>query len=148
MIARILIVDDNVLFGFVLRSMLQDEGYEVDTAGSAQEGYSAFLGNRPDLIVTDINMPGGSGPEMVKEIRRHDPQVPVIYMSGDWTRLQSVMEAEEPGSCVKSLKKPFRQNDLLMLISECLSSPGRGFPPTIAPPFGAEACTCLSALGG
>jgi CheY-like chemotaxis protein len=40
--------------------MLGEEGYEVDIARYAQEGYSAYLRNRPDVILTDIHMPGGA----------------------------------------------------------------------------------------
>ena len=98
MTAKVLIVDDNVYLNHLLQGMLADEGYEVDAARYAGEGYSAYLRKRPDVILTDIHMPGGSGLEMMKQIRRHDPEVRAIYMSGDWARLQSAMEEEKTES--------------------------------------------------
>ncbi len=119
--ARILIVDDNVYLSHLLQSMLGEEGYEVDTARYAQEGYSAYLRNRPDVILTDIHMPGGSGIDMIERVRRHDPFVRAIYMSGDWPRLQAVMEEEKGKSFVRSLRKPFYRNELMKVLAEALS---------------------------
>jgi DNA-binding NtrC family response regulator len=124
MTAKILVVDDNVYLTTLLQSMLADEGYEVSAARFAQEGYSAYLQNRPDVILTDIQMPGESGLEMMKKIRGHDPEVRTIYMSGDWLCLQSTMKEENRKSFVKSLRKPFFQGELLKVLSECLP-PGR-----------------------
>ena len=123
MTAKVLIVDDNVYLNHLLQGMLADEGYEVDTARYGREGYSAYLRKRPDVILTDIHMPGISGLEMIKRIRSHDPEVRAIYMSGDWGRLQSAMEEEKPESFVKSLRKPFFQKELMKVLSESLSTP-------------------------
>ena len=120
MTAKILIVDDNIYLSHLLQIMLGEEGYEVDTARYAQEGYSAFLLKRPDVILTDIHMPGGSGLEMMKQIRRHDPEVRAVYMSGDWERLQSAMEEEKTKPFVKSLRKPFFQKELMRVLFEIL----------------------------
>jgi len=123
MTAKVLIVDDNVYLNHLLQGMLADEGYEVDTARYGREGYSAYLRKRPDVILTDIHMPGVSGLEMIKRIRSHDPEVRAIYMSGDWGRLQSAMEEKKPESFVKSLRKPFFQKELMKVLSESLSTP-------------------------
>ncbi len=131
MTAKVLIVDDNVYLTTLLQGMLADEGYEVSAARYAQEGYSAYLLARPDVILTDIQMPGESGLEMMKKIRRHDPEVRTIYMSGDWPRLQSAMNEEKRKPFVKSLRKPFFQKELMKVLSESLP-PGR----TEVPPEG------------
>jgi DNA-binding NtrC family response regulator len=128
MTAKILIVDDNIYLSHLLQIMLGEEGYEVDTARHAQEGYSAYLLKRPDVILTDIHMPGGSGLEMMKQIRRNDPEIRAIYMSGDWERLQSAMEDEKKRLFVKSLRKPFFQKELMKVLSESLSPGGENIP--------------------
>lgn len=136
MLARILIVDDNVYLIQLLQGMLGDEGFEVETAAYAEDGYDAYLRNRPDVILTDIHMPGGSGLEMVARIRRHDPYVRAVYMSGDWARLQTAMEEEKRKSFVKSLRKPFFRDELMKVLSEALS-PGwgkRAMPLSALPP--------------
>ncbi len=78
MATKVLIVDDNVYLNHLLQIMLADEGYEVDAARYAGEGYSAFLRKRPDVILTDIHMPGGTGLEMMKKIRRPGQAVRLI----------------------------------------------------------------------
>jgi DNA-binding NtrC family response regulator len=124
MAAKVLIVDDNVYLTTLLQGMLADEGYEANAARYAQEGYSAYLLDRPDVILTDIHMPGESGLEMMKRIRRHDPEVRAIYMSGDWPRLQSALREEKRKPFVKSLRKPFSQRELMKVLFEFLA-PGR-----------------------
>jgi DNA-binding NtrC family response regulator len=126
--ARVLIVDDNVYLSHLLQRMLGEEGYEVEAARSAPEGYSAYLRKRPDVILTDIHMPGGSGLEMMKQIRSHDPEVRAIYMSGDWACLQAAMDQEKRKSLVKSLRKPFLQEELLEVLAETLSPEGENMP--------------------
>ena len=120
MTPKVLIVDDNVYLNHLLQGLLADEGYEVDAARYAGEGYSAYLRKRPDVILTDIHMPGGSGLEMMTQIRRHDPEVRAIYMSGDWERLQSAMKEEKTKPFVKSLRKPFFQQELMRVLFEVL----------------------------
>jgi len=136
--AKVLIVDDNVYLNLFLRRALEDEGYEVEAARYGREGYSAYLRNRPDLILTDIHMPGESGLEMIQRIRRYDPEVRAIYMSGDWTRLQAAMEEEKSGPCVRSLRKPFRLKELLAVLSECFSPEEQGLRRLMDPPLGVE----------
>lgn len=128
MFPRILIVDDNVYLLQLLRGMLEDEGFEVATACHAEDGYAAYLRNRPEMILTDIHMPGGSGLEMVARIRRRDPYIPAIYMSGDWAKLQTVLEEEKRKWLVRSLRKPFSQNELMKVLAEVLAMGGTSLP--------------------
>jgi CheY-like chemotaxis protein len=128
MAPKILIVDDNVFLAKILKRILVDEGFEVDTEMDGQKGYAAYLLNRPDVILTDIHMPGGDGLQLVRKIRRHDPEIPAIYMSGDWLRLKSATEEEDGKPCVRFLPKPFLPGELMKLLSECLSCCGNGVP--------------------
>lgn len=128
MTARVLIVDDNAYLSHLLQRMLGEEGYEVEAARCAPEGYSAYLRKRPDVILTDIHMPGGSGLEMMKRIRRHDPEARAIYMSGDWAGLQAAMDEEKRKSLVKTLRKPFLQEELMEALSESLSPERENIP--------------------
>jgi DNA-binding response OmpR family regulator len=107
MASKILIVDDNVLLTEILRRILTEEGFEIITALDGQKGYSAYLLDRPDLILTDIQMPGWNGLELMKQIRRQAPGARAIFMSGDWIRLQAVIEGEEGKFCCGLLRKPF-----------------------------------------
>jgi CheY-like chemotaxis protein len=114
---KILIVDDNQDLAFLIKWMLEDEGYEVRSAVNGRDGYSAYLLFNPDLVLTDIQMPEKNGLELVKEIRCHNPGVRTIYMSGDLTQYGPPLEEEKEKYHVGVLEKPFSKHELISLLS-------------------------------
>jgi DNA-binding NtrC family response regulator len=117
---KILIVDDNEDFASILEAMLDFEGYQVRTARDARDGYLAFALFRPDLVITDIQMPGKSGLELIKEIRTQNPEVRTIYMSGDPGRFRREIEEEMKRHRARLLQKPFSAVDLRDLLAGLL----------------------------
>jgi DNA-binding NtrC family response regulator len=115
---RILIVDDNQELASAIQIMLEDEGYEVRLANDGQDGYGVFLEFKPDLVITDIQMPGENGLELMEHIRMHDPMVRTIYMSGDLISFWSPLEEEKKRYPVSLLEKPFSKGELMGLLSE------------------------------
>ena len=78
----ILIVDDEESILKALKDILEDEGYETLLASSGEEAL-AITGERPlDRVLLDIWLPGRDGVEVLKEIKRFHPDLPVIMMSG------------------------------------------------------------------
>src|SRR6266700_6455280 len=78
---RILIVDDEAEIRESLQTLLELEGYEVETAANGEEGLSK-LGDQPfDLVLLDLALPGRSGIELLPEIRALDPQISVIMIT-------------------------------------------------------------------
>lgn len=67
--ARILIVDDDPRITELMADFLAELGHEVDTANNGGKAFEAFQRGRPALVITDFNMPGGSGAELVSRIR-------------------------------------------------------------------------------
>jgi CheY-like chemotaxis protein len=114
---RILIVDDNEELAFTLQFMLEDEGYEVRSAKDGQDGYWAYLEFKPDLVITDIQMPGENGLELMDHIRTLNPRVKAIYMSGDLDSYLSPLEEEKKRYPVSLLEKPFSKVELMGLLS-------------------------------
>lgn len=114
---KILIVDDNKDLALIIQIMLEDEGYEVRQAHDGQDGYGIFLNFKPDLVITDIHMPGKNGLELMEHIRRHDPSVKTIYMSGDLISFLSPLEEEKKRYPVSLLEKPFSKGELMGLLS-------------------------------
>ena len=114
---RILIVDDNQELASAIEIMLEDEGYEIKLARDGEEGYWAYLEFKPDLVVTDIHMPGENGLELMGHIRTHNPLVRAIYMSGDLDNFLSPLEEEKKRYPVSYLEKPFSKNELMGLVS-------------------------------
>ena len=115
---KVLIVDDNYLLAHLIQLMLEDEGYEARAAGDGREGYFSYLLFRPDVVITDLHMPGKNGLELMENIRRHDPKVKTIYMSGEPWLFWSRLEEEKTGYPVSILQKPFSKVELMRLLSE------------------------------
>ena len=78
----ILIVDDDELICKQLERLYGQSGYQVLTAGSAEEGLERLEGADIDLVITDIRLPGLSGVELTKRIQENWPDVPVIVITG------------------------------------------------------------------
>ncbi len=113
---KVLIVDDNELLASAIQIMLEDEGFDVTLAKDGKEGYQTYLDFKPDLVLTDIQMPGENGIELMQHIRAHNPAVRTIYMSGDLDSYLSPLEEETRKYPVGLLEKPFSRGDLVSLL--------------------------------
>ena len=77
---RILVVDDDESLRWVTQAQLQQSGYQVDAAGNGKEALAAIHEDPPDLVITDLMMPGMSGVELLKSIRADYPEIIVIQI--------------------------------------------------------------------
>lgn len=80
--ASILFVDDDQCMREVMALLLNDEGYEVSTAGDGFDALAQLRNSVPNLIISDLHMPGMSGVEFLSVVRRRFPFIPVIAISG------------------------------------------------------------------
>lgn len=80
---KVLIVDDHAIVRRGMISLLQEHftGLEAGEAADARQGLSAALGEPWDVVVVDISMPGRSGLELVQDIRREKPALPILVVS-------------------------------------------------------------------
>ena len=80
---KLLLVEDDANLCYIVESGLQDliGGYEVVTANNGKEGLKAWEEHRPDIIISDIDMPVMNGFEMVKRIRETDGNTPILFAS-------------------------------------------------------------------
>jgi DNA-binding NtrC family response regulator len=107
----ILIVDDEAEIRESLQTLLELEGYEVETAANGEEGLSK-LGEQPfDLVLLDLALPGRSGIELLPEIRALDPQLPVIIITAYGTVEDAVRAMQ--GGAGNFLQKPWDNEKLL-----------------------------------
>jgi two-component system invasion response regulator UvrY len=81
--ARLLLVDDHAIVRAGYRHLLEHQGryVVVGEAESADEAYALFVGSRPDVVITDITMPGASGVEVIRRILRLDVAARVLVFS-------------------------------------------------------------------
>jgi two-component system response regulator HydG len=116
----ILLVDDETGILDSLRILLRGEGYRVETALGGSEALEILEKGRPDLVVTDIRMPGVSGLEVLSRTREADPEIPVILMTAQ-ASLQSAVRAVNEGAFYY-LQKPFANDDLLAICRRALEA--------------------------
>ncbi|MGO8994311.1 MAG: response regulator [Polyangiaceae bacterium] len=109
---RVLVADDEVALLRVYKRALVAAGYAVDLANDGQQAIELVKLSEYDTIVSDIGMPAMDGLELLKAVRAHDLDVPVVLVTGD-PALATAMRALEYGA-FRYLPKPF---DLEMLTS-------------------------------
>ena len=114
-ILKILIVDDEKITTNILSRMLEDEAHEVHTYHSGMEGLQAFSEESFDIVLSDINMPGMNGLEMIKEIRKIDKNVKIAIFT-NFDNKQYMLDAIEYG-VNQFFSKPFKREHFLEVIS-------------------------------
>ena len=115
---KVLLVEDDENLSFALQERLKFEGCETRAAGDAVEAYLTFVRFRPDLVITDLQLPGESGVDLVRRVRHlDDPNVRTIYMSGNLHQFRSELEQEKNRPEVSLLAKPFSGDELMKLVS-------------------------------
>ena len=109
---RILVVDDDEFVRDAVGSMLTSAGHPIQKAPSAQRAFEILKARLPDLVITDIRMPGLTGLELCIAVRNLYPDLPVIGMSGH--------ALEDPGEELFDgfLQKPFLMSDLIDKVEE------------------------------
>lgn len=109
----ILIIDDESGILDTLRILLKNSGFRPTTAQGGKAGLDALREHRPDIVLTDIRMPGVSGNDILEAARTLDPLTPVILMTAQAT-LQSAIQAVNDGAFYY-IQKPFANDDLVAI---------------------------------
>ena len=120
---RILLVEDESLQREISTLVLTKAGYHVDPVGDGQSGWEALQAHSYDLLITDNQMPGLSGADLIRRLRASWHTLPVILASGG-----IVPEHVAEGSLlqpVSALPKPFTSDQLLARVAEVLRPPSR-----------------------
>ncbi|NOT35306.1 MAG: sigma-54-dependent Fis family transcriptional regulator [Candidatus Eisenbacteria bacterium] len=118
--ANILLVDDQDSIRHFVGKALEAEGFTVRALGSLKEARHAIEQEMPDLALLDLKLPDGSGLELLKEIKRMQPEVTVILMTA-FGELETAVEAMSSGA-FWFVKKPFQNEELLALVERGLES--------------------------
>ena len=120
---KILVVEDEFGLQETFRDVFIMEGYDVRVALDGEEGYQTFLKFKPDLVFTDVVMPIMSGIELVKKIRRDDPKIKVIYISGFFglKNVKHDLNEDILKYGYPCLSKPFKISSMLELVEQYLN---------------------------
>jgi len=121
--ALILIVDDDPTLRTLFEQYLTNSGYSVALAADGREGLDLMRQQKPDLIITDIMMPEMDGLEIIREIRAHHPELPVIAISGGMRAapINFLPHAKKFGAC-HVFEKPVALAELLKVVQELLGA--------------------------
>ena len=110
---RIVIIDDERGILETIEILLRGEGFDPIGVQSPREALQRLAELDPDIVLTDIRMPGVTGLEILQAMRAYDPEVPVILMTAQ-ASLQTAVQAVNEGAFYY-LQKPFSNADLVAL---------------------------------
>ena len=118
---RILVVDDEPLVARTLSLIFRQGGFEVATAHSADEALAALTETPPDLVLSDIEMPGRDGISLMEDVARTLPGCPILVLTGSYGALARVRDSATLNrQSVTIHTKPCQPTDLLRSAGEML----------------------------
>lgn len=126
-----MVIEDEESIGLAVRDELEFEGFDVDLIDDGSAGLQAILDNPPDLIVLDLMLPGMSGFEICREVRRRDLTTPIVILTARTQEVDRVRGLDLGAD--DYLVKPFSLAELLARIRAVLRrvavcDPGIGSP--------------------
>jgi two-component system response regulator HydG len=107
----ILVIDDEQGILETLRILLKNEGFDVTTAQGGKAGLEQLKGSVPDIVLTDVKMPGVGGLDILAAVKEQDPVTPVVLMTAQ-ASLQTAIQALNLGA-FRYIQKPFSNDDMV-----------------------------------
>jgi CheY-like chemotaxis protein len=119
--ATILVVDDDRQVCALLKQVLEEQGYTVESALNGIEGMKAYQSHPVDLILLDILMPEKEGLETILDLRREFPKVKIIAMSGGSERAKlNLLDLARRLGAQYTVNKPFQLETITDLVKKAL----------------------------
>ncbi len=116
MSTHILIIDDEQNYLLILETLLSDEGYAVTTLQDPELAMDFLEESEVDILITDMKMPRMSGQQVLEQVRRDFPHIPVLIMTA-FGSIDSAVEAMKRGA-FDYITKPFSNDELLLSVSK------------------------------
>jgi DNA-binding NtrC family response regulator len=116
---KVLVVDDEAILLKSCRLVLEAEGCDVIAAASVGEALAVLERQVPDLLLIDVKMPVHNGMYLMRQVKKKQPDIPIIVMSG-YVTSETIQEAEELGAAT-FLPKPFTPDELADTIKSVLA---------------------------
>jgi DNA-binding NtrC family response regulator len=120
-VSRILIIDDDADIRRLLRVALERDHHDILEASDGSEGLRRWRDDRPDLVITDLVMPGKDGLDTLFEMVSLDPRVKVIAMTGgSWREAVDRLHDARLFGALRTVAKPFTLSEMLRVVGEVL----------------------------
>lgn len=116
--SRILVVDDEEKMRQLLSLMLQRKGHQVEQAGDGLEAWERLSQAPPDMVISDIKMPGLDGMGLLEKIRTHKIPCPVVFITA-FATVDSAVEAMQQGAA-DYITKPFEEERIFLTVERTL----------------------------
>lgn len=121
--AKILVIDDDPSILIMLKKMLEKEGYEVDFANNGSEGLDKIECSPPDLLVTDIVMPEKEGIELIFYLRKKNPKLKIVAISGGGRfNYDGYLTSAKYLGADMVFKKPLVHREFVRAVSDLMNS--------------------------
>ena len=120
---RILVIDDDAVVRTAVSLALRAAGYETILAADGGEGLAQYRANPADLIITDLFMPEHEGLEMIVEVRKDFPTVPILAISGGREVSSTMLTVAAQIGATDVLLKPFDSETLVGRVQKLLGFP-------------------------
>lgn len=118
--ARILLIDDDEMLRSVLAKGIAYAGHEVIQAEDGRQGVDLARATKIDLVITDLVMPVQEGVETIVVLKREQPDLPVVAISGGVRNAGVYLDIAEKIGAVRVLQKPFTPRELVSVIDQIL----------------------------
>ncbi len=118
--ARILVVDDEATVAEIFQEFLTDQGHEIAVASTGEQAQQMIPQFNPDIVLTDINLPGTSGLEVMRFAKRHDPETAVIVVTGHASAATAI-DALRQGA-YDYITKPFDLDEVHQIVERGLAN--------------------------
>jgi DNA-binding NtrC family response regulator len=117
---KILVVDDEPSARTALAELLRSEDYEIETAGDGFKALGRLQDSTPDLVLTDLNMPGMDGVELLRKLKEDRPELPVVLMTA-FAGVETAVSAMRDGA-EDYLTKPLNTDELLIVLTRAIDA--------------------------
>ncbi len=116
--SKVLVVEDDVAFGTMLKTFLEKRDYKVALVYSAAEAFKKISSDKYDLVLTDVRLPDNDGLEILKNVKTENPSTQVIVMTS-YAEISMAVNAMKEGA-FDYVSKPFRPESILQTIENAL----------------------------
>lgn len=131
--ASILVVDDDVEVGEVIRRVLERGGFAVRVVNSAAAALAAVAASEPDVVITDVIMPRQNGVDLIGVLRTQSPRIRIVAISGggsfgpssykpDAISTHAYLASARAAGADEALSKPFDMDELLGAVRRLLAN--------------------------